>query len=63
MKTKYTNKTHELKQIRFADGTSVFLRRGETHISDKDVKKMADGIKTAEVRPSKRKAMDIQEAE
>lgn len=55
MKTKYVNKSNKMKQIRFSDGTNVFLRRGDSHVSDKNVDKMSEGIKTSEVRPSKRR--------
>lgn len=54
MKTKYVNKSNKMKQIRFSDGTNVFLRRGDSHESSKTVDKMSEGIKTSEVRSSKR---------
>lgn len=56
MKTVYTNKTQGLTQIMFKDGTSVFLRRGESHTSDKEVRSISEGITKRHIRPSKRRA-------
>ena len=58
MKTKYTNTKNEQAQITFDDNTSVFLKRGQTFIADKVVKRMSNGIKTTEIRPTKRKSID-----
>lgn len=58
MKTKYTNPSNEQAQIIFTDNTSVFLKRGQTHISEKEVKRMSKVIKTTEIRPTKRKSVE-----
>jgi len=61
MKTVYTNKTQGLAQIMFKDGTSVFLRRGDSHTSDKEVRSITEGIVKRQIRPSKRRAADDSE--
>jgi len=61
MKVQYTNKTNAMKQIIFTDKSSVFLKRGQSHVSDKEVFKMGKGIVTKEVRPTKRKPTDVAE--
>ena len=51
----YINKSNEMRQIMFSDKTSVFLKRGESHTSGKEVYRMGDGIVSKEVRPTKRR--------
>ena len=58
MKVQYTNKTNSMKQIMFKDKSSVFLKRGQSHTSDKEVTAMGKGIVTKEVRPTKRKTTE-----
>jgi len=55
MKTVHTNKSNEMQQVMFKDSTSVFLRRGESYTSDKDVHMKGKGVVSKEVRPTKRK--------
>lgn len=55
MKTVYTNKTQGFAQITFTDGTSVFLRRGDSHTSDKEVHSITEGITKRQVRPSRKR--------
>lgn len=61
MRFKYQNNANAQAQIMFEDGTSVFLKRGDVHVSDKPVKRLSKWIKITEVRPSKRKTLDEQE--
>lgn len=42
--TKYVNKTNRQRQIRFEDGTGVFLKKGQTVSVNKKVKKIDSGI-------------------
>ena len=42
--TKYVNKTNRQQQIRFEDGTGVFLKKGQTVSVNKKVKKIDSGI-------------------
>ena len=41
---KYVNKTNRQQQIRFEDGTGVFLKKGQTVSVNKKVKKIDSGI-------------------
>lgn len=52
---KYSNFSVEQRSITFEDGVTVFLRRGQSVESDKEVKSMQDGIKVKEVTKSKRR--------
>lgn len=51
---KFTNVTSELRCIRFEDGTSQFLGRGQSYESDKPTKVVQDGIRQTEVKKIKR---------
>lgn len=63
MRTQYINKTNDMKQVIFSDNSSVFLRRGESHTSDKEVKMMGKGVVTKEVRTTRRKSPVATEGE
>ena len=56
MKTTHTNKSNEMQQVMFKDNTSVFLKRGESHTSDKEVHMKGKGVVSKETRPTKRRA-------
>ena len=55
MKTIHTNKSNDMQQVMFTDSTSVFLKRGESHTSDKEVHMKGKGVVSKEVRPTKRR--------
>ena len=52
--TQYVNKTKEQKQIKFTDGSSVFLKRGQKYSSTKAVKKLPLGV--VELKDTKKTA-------
>lgn len=60
---KYSNFSVEQRSITFEDGVTVFLRRGQSVKSDKEVKHMQDGIKVKEVTKPKRRVVDSGNAE
>lgn len=41
---KYTNKSHEMRTVFFEDGSAQFLKRGQSLKTDKQVKRVQDGI-------------------
>lgn len=51
---KYTNRTNDMLNVQFSDGTVQFLRRGQSIESDKPVKKVQDGIRVTDVKKIKR---------
>lgn len=46
---KFTNMSNELRVVRFEDGNSQFLMRGQSIQSDKKVKHVQDGIRVSDV--------------
>lgn len=50
---KYTNRTNSMKTVRFEDGTSQFLERGQSFTSVKEAKNVEKGVKVSEVRKTK----------
>lgn len=46
---KYTNKCNEMRTVFYADGSAQFLMRGQSVETDKEVKKIQNGIVVTEV--------------
>ena len=51
---KYTNVSNEMRCVVFEDGSSQFLMRGQSIVSDKPTKIVEKGIKVTNVRKSKK---------
>ena len=49
MKKKYSNHSSEMRTLYFTDGTAVFMFRGQTVETDKEVVSIPDGVKVKEV--------------
>jgi hypothetical protein len=47
---KYTNMSNELRVVRFGDGNSQFLMRGQSVESAKQASHVQDGIRVSEVK-------------
>lgn len=41
---KYTNKSNEMRTVFYADGSAQFLMRGQSVVTDQEVKKVQAGI-------------------
>lgn len=46
---KYTNKCNEMRTVFYVDGSAQFLMRGQSVETDKEVKKVQNGIVVTEV--------------
>lgn len=55
---KYTNMSNEMRCVVFEDGSSQFLMRGQSIVSDKSTKIVEKGIKVTNVRRSKKVESD-----
>lgn len=60
---KYTNMTGELRCVRFQDGTTQFLTRGQSFESDKPTAKVQPGIRESDVRKIKRPVSQVDATE
>lgn len=46
---KYVNRSQEMRTLYFTDGTAIFMFRGQTVETNKEVSHVPDGVKVTEV--------------